>query len=291
MADGKTYFVVSDVHSYYTPMKKALDEAGYDSNNENHIIIMCGDMFDRGPETLKMLKFFRLLPKDRRILIRGNHEYLLKDCYERGGFYDYDESNGTARTMCHLCGFDPDFRINMYRKLATCEDTTAWRSEYDELWRKYLEKPFKSRKIKQVIDWIFSDEWVNYFELGKYVFVHSWVPLKTYFDDNYVQKEKVRKDWRDASDDDWNKASWGCPWKHYLNGVVPEDKTIVCGHWHVQDFHLHLGHDADGYKNRNIYFSDRLIAIDACTAMDPHLCNVLVIEGDKCYDQHRKALN
>ena len=95
----KTYFVVSDVHSFYTPMKRALDEAGYDKDNENHILISLGDIFDRGDESLKMLHFFKSLPKERRILVRGNHELLLADCYRRGSFCSHDESNGTARTM------------------------------------------------------------------------------------------------------------------------------------------------------------------------------------------------
>ena len=287
---GKKYFVVSDVHGFYTAMKTALDESGYDQNNEGHILIMCGDMFDRGHETMETLRFFQSIPKERRVLIRGNHEYLLRECYERGMFYEHDESNGTSITMCQLCGIDPDFRKRMYKEIAV-RDYEDWNSEWEELWRQYLTKPFDCEDTQKVIDWIFSDEWVDYFEVGKYVFVHSWVPLRTYYDDDMVPREKVLKDWRRASEKEWCEATWGCPWKHYLNKAIPTGKTIVCGHWHVQDFHTHLGHDADGYNNRDIYFSDRLIAIDACTVMEPHLCNVLVIDGDKCYDQHRKALN
>ena len=31
------YFVISDVHGFYNEMKNALDEAGFEPNNENHI--------------------------------------------------------------------------------------------------------------------------------------------------------------------------------------------------------------------------------------------------------------
>ena len=286
---SKTFFVISDIHSYYDAMRAALDEAGYDQDRPDHFLILCGDAFDRGDDTLKVLSFLESLPKDRRVLIRGNHELLLKLCYESGVFYDTDEHNGTNRTMCHLSGIDPDFRIKWYRKMIDMSPED-WSKGYQLAWDEYLSKPFDCPETKRVIDWIFSDAWVNYYEFDKYVFVHSWVPTKTRIDENFHEHETVARDWRNASNSDWNKAMWGCPWKHYLAGSLPKDKTIVCGHWHVQDFHTHLGHDVDGYKNRSIYFSDRLIALDACTALEPHLCNVLVIKDGVCYDQHGNVL-
>ena len=33
------FFVTSDIHSFYTPLKKALDEAGFDPNNKEHLTI------------------------------------------------------------------------------------------------------------------------------------------------------------------------------------------------------------------------------------------------------------
>ena len=290
LAANKTYFVIADVHSYYGAMKKALDEAGYDPDNEDHILISCGDVFDRGDGTLEVLSFLRSIPKERRVLIRGNHELLLRDCFRRGAFYEHDETNGTARTMCHLCHFDPDFARKLFEKMVFM-DPDEWRKESDAKWHDYLTKPFRSRNVKKVVDWIASDEWVNYYELGDFLFVHSWVPVTEWWDDGLHQHEKPIADWRNASDEQWEKAMWGCPWKHYLARSIPEGKIIVCGHWHVQDFHTHLGHDIDGYKNREIYHNDRLIALDACTALSPHVCNVLVIDGGKCYDKRHKALD
>lgn len=287
---NKKYFVISDVHGFYTPLMEALKEAGYDKDDESHVLILCGDAFDRGDETLKVLNFLRSIPKERRVLVRGNHELLLQDCYKSKVFYDRDVHNGTDRTMCHLCRLDPDFQTKWYRKMPFM-DLEEWGKGYDKAWHDYTTKPFRSRNVKKVIDWIFSDDWVNYYDLGKYVFVHSWVPVKSLFDwDDGKNHERLLEDWRNASQEEWNKAMWGCPWEHYLMGSIPEGKTIVCGHWHVMDFHTHLGHDVDGYKNRDIYYSDRLIALDACTAMEPHVCNVLVIDGDKCYDKHGNVL-
>jgi hypothetical protein len=286
---GKTYFAVSDVHSFYTPLKKALREAGFRRDDPNHVLIVCGDIFDRGYETNQVLRFLKSLPKERRVLIRGNHERLLRDCYRRGSYYDYDMSNGTVITMCQLAGKDPNWREAYY----STPHESSNRSEFMALWKENYEKPFKSRRIANVIDWMWSDDWVDYYELGDFVFVHSWVPTKQGpFDDRKHRFTEVADpDWRNLGEPAWDDASWGCPWRKYLDGALPEGKTIVCGHWHVQDFHMHLGHDADGYKNRDIYFGDRLIALDAATALSPHVCNVLVIKDGRCYDKHRKALN
>ena len=47
----KKYFIFSDTHSFFTILKKELDRKGFDVNNKNHILILCGDLFDRGNES------------------------------------------------------------------------------------------------------------------------------------------------------------------------------------------------------------------------------------------------
>ena len=88
------YFIVSDIHSFYAPLKKALDEAGYDLSNPNHTLVVLGDVFDRGPDTLKVYDFLaNMVPSERLILVRGNHERLMLDLIRRGYPENYDFSN------------------------------------------------------------------------------------------------------------------------------------------------------------------------------------------------------
>jgi len=75
-----TYFCVSDVHSFYDEMIEALDNAGFDIENPNHIFISLGDLLDRGPKPKECLEFVNRLPKNRKILIKGNHERLMEQC-------------------------------------------------------------------------------------------------------------------------------------------------------------------------------------------------------------------
>ena len=56
----KKYFVVSDIHSFCRELKKGLKQAGFDKENPDHVLIVCGDIFDRGHQTLQTYKFLKL---------------------------------------------------------------------------------------------------------------------------------------------------------------------------------------------------------------------------------------
>ena len=51
------YYVVSDVHSHFSLMKKALEEAGFFEETEPHKLVVCGDLLDRGTEAKEMIAF------------------------------------------------------------------------------------------------------------------------------------------------------------------------------------------------------------------------------------------
>lgn len=52
------YYVISDVHGYYTQMKSALEKAGFFSDTTPHKLIMLGDLFDRGHEAKQLQQFY-----------------------------------------------------------------------------------------------------------------------------------------------------------------------------------------------------------------------------------------
>ena len=58
----KKLFVVSDIHGHYTELKAALDRAGFDRNDPAHLLICCGDYFDRGSENAQVLWFAWRIP-------------------------------------------------------------------------------------------------------------------------------------------------------------------------------------------------------------------------------------
>ena len=136
------FFVTSDIHSFYTKLIEALNAAGFDENNENHYLVVCGDCFDRGPESKEVLEYLQRL--QRKILIKGNHEYMLVDCCKRGYAMSYDKPNGTLDTIVNIGDGD-----TIAERCKTTLD-----------------------KVAPLLDTM-----VNYFETENYIFVHSWIPV------------------------------------------------------------------------------------------------------------------
>ena len=103
------YYVVSDVHGYYSLLMATLRKKGYFEDKGPHKLIVCGDLFDRGSEAVKMQNFIKqLLDKNEVILIRGNHEDLMNDLVKdlsKGKLYmlgGYNRSNGTTSSLLEL---------------------------------------------------------------------------------------------------------------------------------------------------------------------------------------------
>lgn len=248
-------FCCSDLHSYYTATKKALDEAGFDKDNPEHWLIVCGDCFDRGGESEEVLHF--LMSLERKALVKGNHDLLLEECCKREFPYKHDFSNGTKRTVSDLGdeGMGYPFDICCQR---TLNKTAAYR-----------------------------DLLVNYFETENYIFVHSWIPTKiSYAGPRWYEAGKTysyKEDWRDAIETEWEEAMWGNPFELAEQGLNQTGKTIVFGHWHCSrgwtkvEGRSEFGEDArwDPYINEE----QNIIGLDTCTAYTGKV-NVLVLEDN-----------
>jgi hypothetical protein len=62
------------------------------------------------------------------------------------------------------------------------------------------------------------------------------------------------------------------------NGIIEENKTIVCGHWHTGYGHYCIHNQGESqYDSFDIYEDKGIIAIDAMTAYSNKI-NVLIIE-------------
>ena len=259
MENKYTLFACSDIHSAYMPWMKALSAAGFDADNPNHKIIVCGDLFDRMDESIYVYDSVKdMLEKDKLIYVKGNHESLMEECIIRGYPARHDWSNGTAKSIIDLAPHAENFMdacLTVHEKMKP-------------LW----------------------DKAVNYFETKNYVFVHGWIPvvckddLPVYYTKN--RKFEFNPDWRYAHASEWEQARWLNGMDMARKGFVEHGKTIVCGHWHCS-----YGHMLDSIKTDNWisefdkdaiwdpYYGDGVIAIDRCTAHTGEV-NVLVLEDE-----------
>lgn len=261
-------FCCSDLHSFFTPFKKALDEAGFEPGNAEHLLIVCGDVFDRGNESIEMYEFLNNLTNV--ILVRGNHEDLLVEMLDRGYGERHDSSNGTISTVVDLVGLTGR--------------TPSSAKECCEAVKEFI-TPFLA-KFK------------NYFETKNYVFVHGWIPCDKYtmLAQPWYQngrKFEYRADWRDCNDVEWEAARWinGIS-AGYVNKIVEPGKTIVCGHWHcsyghhVRSIKKAIAEDTDieieEFGPTSVwepFKEDGILAIDRCTAHTGAV-NVVVLEDE-----------
>ncbi|MBQ7364076.1 MAG: metallophosphoesterase [Clostridia bacterium] len=241
---GKTLFVVSDIHGYYRELMQALADAGFDRDNEDHLFISCGDLFDRGQENRLVYDFVRSLP--RKILLRGNHEDMLYQVLEQGYLEDFHITNGTDITLREFLGedaLDAHGRFDREAHLAIIRELQA-----------------------------FIDAMADYYESGVYIFTHGWLPVA--FDGRYPY---VREDFRDATLEEWQFAHEQ-EWQQFYDvGAVLDGKTIVCGHRAAT-----LGHMFDPFRFPDCskpFYGTGMIAIDAGTVRSGRI-NVLVIRED-----------
>ena len=292
------YFIVSDIHSFCSELKSALWKAGFNKRNKDHTLIVCGDVFDRGSETVELYKFLTSIPKKRCILIKGNHELLYEELLEKSFPESHDFSNHTVDTFCQIAGYSPEILTPKY-----------WRDLGDvpyeriqQAWQEII------TEVKQspITAWLQSDRWKYWHEVGNYIFVHSFIPLKNldrmpaYY--TYNRKFEYFKDWRKTANNfELEDATWGCPYQQYLDGHFKEEaangKVLVCGHWAVTDFRQHINNkwseDTGIYKFENIIGLDCGVWQYRDTKAYYHPQNVLVIDDkdfNKCYDQYGTEL-
>ena len=299
--ENKKYFVVSDIHSYLQELKTWLSRAGFRKSDKNHILIICGDLFDRGYESLELYQYLKTIPKKRLVLIKGNHETLLEELLCKSWPDSHDFSNGTVRTCCSFANIDE----KLLNKYYWFEQYMQYKDDWSIVQEKVVESLqetwntiVKNVKESEFYKWFKAADWKDYYELNNLILVHSFIPVKC---DNPIAIYRSATDfmepmpdWRTkATEVDFDDARWGCPYKQFNAGLfdheIANNKTLVCGHWRTKDAHQHFG-TRGGRDGCDIYYSKHLIMLDASTPSSFKV-NVLVVDGNDLFDQYGNKLN
>lgn len=244
MSKTKRLFVVSDIHGHYTLLKKALDDEGFDENNEDHLFICCGDLFDRGTENIAVYDFVRRLK--HKVLIRGNHDERLLEILSEKQANVTDVRNGVYVTVEEFFGIGS---FGEYGEIRLPKDETI------------------SNKLCELIRGM-----LDYYETEHYVFVHGWIPTVP-----GSKPPMLLKNWRNADAKAWHSSRFLEWMTFYHSDAKLANKTIVCGHrptW--------FGYTVDTSRSPANYapvYGKGMIAIDGGTIRSG-IVNVLVLEED-----------
>lgn len=264
------YFVISDIHSFYTEMMTSLLSNGFDAENPYHKVIICGDAFDRGDETIKMFEWLKeMKSKDKLIYIRGNHEDLLEDVFRRNRISSVDVSNGTYLTIKSLAQEQRGHVIDDFDAMSNINTL--------------LSDAYKTGILQ-----FLGETCIDYYETKNYIFVHGFIPTKY---DDLTKTSIIIPSWRkNTTQRDWASSRWTNGLSMAIDcGLREPDKTIIVGHYHTSYGHVRdfYGKDYSKVYLRSLEFEPNadfsiwkgngIIALDGCVTLT-HKVNCLVLE-------------
>lgn len=250
------YFIFGDVHGCLNQLKQALENAGFDRENENHTLISLGDNFDRGGLNRGVFNFLVNMP--RIICIKGNHELILQEVLKRGYLTETDVYNGTLATIASFAGMS--------------KSDVRFMNDFA------VQQVSMNKKLQ---DWLTTIP--PFFETKRFIFTHGWVPREYYSGKKLAEIDAKA----------WEEVMWCNTEEEILNhrqqvsaNGADKYKTIVVGHWHT--FRLKERFEGKPFNKRNYRCNDfgpyvdeqnKVIALDSCTNISKRV-NIL-IEDDE----------
>lgn len=227
----KKYFIFSDVHGCFSALLAALDKAGFDPDNENHILLSLGDNFDRGEENDLVAQFLIKYHKLGRLLgILGNHdEFLLQFFLELDDGKFNCQYNGMADTLDQLSGLDTEKYLWDLPHLIT----ERIKENYPELLP------------------MMADHWEDEFVIGMYSFTHAGYK-NTYMDDK------------------WEPNNWAKS-EDFIYQYDKQDLNYVFGHWHAYRLHRTFGTSGANDMVHTPFVYENFIGVDPCSNLSQRI--------------------
>ena len=257
----KKIFFISDIHSFYKEMINALQKAGFDENNENHLLVVLGDVFDRGENSIEVYEYLKeLTDKGKAIVTSGNHHKFLID-FLQGSYNPFNYlHNGTSTTI-------GDFwhRTSPFESWCMLDEDCDFTQESYARWVNICRKDIME-EYPELLDWL--KNMPRYFESKNYIGVHASIDTNVE-DWHFPHFERYGLvDWNALEFDDGN----------FINKPNKTGKTIVAGHFDTG--HLRKMHNLGDYNDHSILKTeDGKVFIDGCVALT-HNVNVYVVEDE-----------
>lgn len=208
------YFIVSDLHAQYDLLIQALIRADFDMENEEHVLLVAGDVLDRGTQGDQMILFLeKLILKDRLLGVMGNHDKFLIDVINQ------DFKLKTVLWNSYNNGFIQTLRLGHDEGELFIEDRIISDIGYN----------FKS-KYPIFCEWLLALP--RYLEFSNYVVVHGFInfDLPDWHDTDEHYAIWERGYGNAVPDGFYKKIIFGHTPNHYINGkneIIYDGKKIM----------------------------------------------------------------
>lgn len=232
------YYVMSDLHGCYNQLEQALKK--WDKENERLVIM--GDLIDRGPDSLKVVRKMMELKEtypDNVTVLKGNHEEML---------------------LAWLIGTD----VELYGFYYTLTHEETLKSFLGDSFGKLSRQKRAEQMVRDFKPELrFMRDLPLYFETEKAIFVHAGINLDV-------------SNWRTAKDDlTWIR-------NEFIYSQKTPEKRVFFGHTPTVHMHKREVDSEDSFFNMNsIWISDdkMKVGIDGAASMGGQL-NVLRVNEE-----------
>lgn len=263
----KKIFAVSDIHGNYQALKKALDNAGFDEDSDSHLLVVLGDHFDRGEESLTVYQYLKkLTDKNKAITIMGNHDLMFIDYLEGTVLDPFNYfRNGERETFA-------DFwhRTDPFESWCAVDAQIEQPTNGDfARWLNIVSKDI-NEEYPELLEWLKNQPY--YYETKNYIFTHGAIDTSVYDWHNPHCYRYGYTDWEALT---WDDGSF------FGKNINNTDKTIVIGHFgtnHLRNMYYLKDNNEDDFsilERRD----KKVIALDATSILSNQI-NVLVIEDE-----------
>ena len=268
-----SFYAVSDIHGHYDALEDMLRSVSFsDYPGSGDVLVVCGDMFDRGSQSLSVyLRLKEMWDRKTAIIIRGNHENMFIDYLEGKNISPFNYiRNGLDETFAEFLHQTKPFEtwcVLEEIKNPTYGDFAEWvgraREEIND-------------EYPELLPWLKSLPY--YFETEDYIFTHGAIDTQV-------------EDWKNPTIERYGKTGWeALVWddgSFFGKTIMNTGKTVVIGHFgtnHLREMYGIV--DNPGEKDYSIlHRSDgKVIALDSTVVVSGGLncqyCGIQAFEEE-----------
>jgi len=250
-------YAVGDIQGCYKALKRLLKQANF--NPEVDTLWCCGDMVNRGPESLKVLRYLKSLGK-ACVCVLGNHDIQLLAYYAGGKKFSGDTLEKVVKADDAMALIE----WLRHQPLLHHDESLGWTMVHaglSPLWSLNIAKK-RALQVEKVLQ---SKDWKKFCKtLQHKIFLQAEPKDKTerlFFSTSVFTRtrfcsEEGLFDWQQKTSIAKNKQVLA--WFEHENAKWKEDTRVVFGHWAARGLVQHA--DALGLDTGCVWGGDLTLA-------------------------------